>query len=692
MTEPINIVKDLKFPFVNKISDIIDPVMLEVILKGFNDVIKQGIVFISDINICNDDNFNDNRQFPSNEFMFPFACQECEDSMNEGKCFDIRLDELRKFKNNPTSSKLSFYLCENVYGLGLHMHFPVFTDDKFIGLLISGTGRFSAKISKDKAISFIDDLNEDNKESIESFLKDFEVIWFDKETISIKDMTLKSGIRLTYNDFILKVKNFEDTANKLILLLDSLYTGNIRKKNRDLISDILEQLYSVFGAKKVYGKQGYINNFDNVFTFIKERIFNNGNILLFDDFTHKNKNDMLGQTLPVVEKYSTKPKLLEFSSDSIDLLFNNLDLIDDSKVNLFWRPKDEFINLNIQAEIKEKRKAILNSLISYFDESLNKKSFLLLMPFNIYGKNKALIVLYDDRNIIPYGSRNLMFFFKRIYDIFKFTIHIYYNQIIKSNSIKMLIHDYRSRGGDIYAKTSYLLDHLFDKEMSKSFIRKELSLIKESSDSYVKGFDKLNSIGTSDYEEINSDKEENIEIFKDIINPLLQLNSRDKNIKRVYINYYNDIKYVKVYSNKRNLYLVFQNLFTNAIKYSFNNTTVFLELTSNENAHTVSISVNNLTYRLSDEDFNRIMNEQFRGEKAISYFDKLNKRLNLPKGEGLGLMSIKNIDDLYKWECKIEQLNASEYKYNYPAEINLDECSIFRATIKDISIKKKGAL
>jgi hypothetical protein len=681
-----------KFPFISKISDIVDPIMLEVILKGFNDVIKQGIVFISDIDKYDQINLKNSRQIPNNNYMLSFACNECVESMNKNKCQEIRTDELNKFKEKPTYAKLSFYLCESNNKLGLHMHYPIFTDDKFIGLLISGTGRFSVSIEKEKANQFIDDLNNNEKDSIASFLNEYEVTWFDKETLSDKDRNPEGSIRLNYNNFVLKSKHFEDTAIKLIKLLDSLYTGNIRKKNRDFISDILEHIFPVFGDKTVYGKEGYINNFDNVFKFIKENIFNIGNILLFDDFTHRNIANTLGQTLPVLDKYSKKPIALNFTAESIDLLFNKLDSIDNSKVNFFWKPKDEFIYLEFPENIKEKRKIILNSITNYFDESFDKKNFLLLMPFNIYGKSKALIIFYDDKNIIPYGSKNLMFFFKRVYDIFKFSLHIYYNQIVKSNSIKMLIHDYRSRGGDIYAKTNYLLNNIYKEKFTKLYIKRELITIKNSSDSYINGFDMLNKIGSSDYEVIGSYVEEEIDLARDILYPIYDTLKSDLFEKSMYM-IIKDIENIKIFANRRNLYLVFQNLITNAVKYSFKNTKIYFSFNFEMVSNMISISIYNLTLRLSDIEFDKIMKEQFRSENAVDYFGKLNDNLNLHPGEGIGLMSIKNIDDLYEWECIIEQLSSSEYKYDVPLDVlYTEECSVFRATIKNISTKKKGDL
>jgi hypothetical protein len=60
--------KDLLFPFVKNILDIIDLTTLEIIIKGFCQEIKQAIVFVSsDLSIV----------IPSTEFIHNYTCSEC---------------------------------------------------------------------------------------------------------------------------------------------------------------------------------------------------------------------------------------------------------------------------------------------------------------------------------------------------------------------------------------------------------------------------------------------------------------------------------------------------------------------------------------------------------------------------------------------------------------------------------------
>lgn len=681
----------LKFSFISKISDIIDPVMFDVIIKGLNEEIKQGIVFISDIPINSKNESNNSNQFPDDEYMEDYACSDCIDSMDKGICKNIRETELDNFKSNPTPAKSSYYLCTSDNGLGLHMHFPIFTDNKFIGLLISGTGRFPLSFEKEKAELFISNLNRNDSDYIRNFLVENRIIWHDKDTKSNSKDSSNPGTIL--NDKILAEKCiiFEEKAKKLSDLLNSIYTGKIRQHNRDLISKIINEIKPVFLRSEYFGKQGYINSFKNIFNFFKDNIFDIGTFLLYDNFIHKKEGNILGQSLSLVIS-ENKRKYLNLSDDIINLLFNNLNKIDDFYPNFFWSPKNEFVKINISNDIKEERKSVHNAFATILGNSFNKNNFLLIMPFNIYNKGKALIILYDNNDIIPFGSTNLKYFFKRIYDIFNFTIHIYYDQILKTNSINMLIHDYRSKGGDIYAKTKYLYDHLYDKNISKLHIKRELLSILNSSESYVGSFNKLKEIGNSDYEMIESYIEENINIVEHILNPLIKQFIHDKSVKNLYINI-DDLRYVIVYTNKTNLFRVFENLLSNAIKYSFNNSTIWVSKVVDTDKNRILISVNNLTLKLDEPEFKKIMRENFRGNFAKAVFDKLNKKLHMHKGEGLGLMSVKNIDDIYEWECIFEQLNVSNYKFPIPdlGLFAINSCIVFRATIKNINIKKKGS-
>ncbi|OAA94675.1 HAMP domain-containing sensor histidine kinase [Clostridium coskatii] len=166
-----------------------------------------------------------------------------------------------------------------------------------------------------------------------------------------------------------------------------------------------------------------------------------------------------------------------------------------------------------------------------------------------------------------------------------------------------------------------------------------------------------------------------IEIIEQIIGELSIIASKSQ------------ISFVKKYSiTKLNLnidpYLisrVFQNILSNAIKYSVKNSEVYIDIVHNVND--TIISFQNLSSReLSSEDMNKIFDRFYMGDKS---------RNSHKNNSGLGLAIVKNIVDLHGGEVWAEE-NDNIFKMYIKLKNNSSKLTVSNGTDGINEQKKTG--
>lgn len=102
---------------------------------------------------------------------------------------------------------------------------------------------------------------------------------------------------------------------------------------------------------------------------------------------------------------------------------------------------------------------------------------------------------------------------------------------------------------------------------------------------------------------------------------------------------------ISVWTDVRYAELVVYNLLTNAVKYAFYGTKIYMHC-SNEPAGRHKLSVENYSFSISPEDEERMFDIGFRGEDAIASY---------PEGSGIGLWIVRTVMELLGGEVSLQK-------------------------------------
>jgi signal transduction histidine kinase len=142
-----------------------------------------------------------------------------------------------------------------------------------------------------------------------------------------------------------------------------------------------------------------------------------------------------------------------------------------------------------------------------------------------------------------------------------------------------------------------------------------------------------------------------VSIYHDLLykwENIRRLDARDKGC---------DIEFQKsrleIYTDPRYAEIVVYNLLTNAIKYAYDNTMIYIHCKKSSSLNSYVLSVTNFTFSIHESAYNKIFEMGFRSQKAREYN---------PEGSGIGLWIVRRIMDLLKGEV---QLCEPEWISNY---------------------------
>lgn len=616
----------ITFPFISSFVDIIDPKIFEIIIHGFCDEINQAIIFVSAL---------DQEYFiPRDKELVEYSCDSCQNFIMNESCTPVRIAELISYKNQ--KEKITLYFCPNGSG-GIHLEYPLFVDGLFCGLLISGSIKFSEKPNPDEITNLISAINNDFKTNINTLFQNYDFKWYDRLHLQ--------GIEITPQELDSKRGIFEQYASRIEVLLNQVYVGKIRENNRNSIREI----FDVFSKRNIeismeYGEEAYRKNFKEILLILK-KIIPVDNLILYDNFI-SDKGEKIYSANVFIDNPSP-------AQEELTLLPNIFDNYFENGYIFFWETKNDFLKYKYDEIEKINRKKIF----SYFCEELDIcPSFLVLLPINIHhspDKNRRLLLLFYCIKPFHYGSENLIHYFRRLFDIFGFIVRNYYDQIRKERYLMRISHDSKGKAGIIYTIAEDTIRQI--NTLEKFEIKMKFEDVKKTSDNLANLANGIDKLARSDYDSFSITTFSKINFYKDIYLSLFHSYKNMINQKGLIFDHDKLENLPSLQVNFHFLYRIFENLFTNIIKYSINNSIVSLKYTELPHPKKViKIILSNLTVKLNQDELKKIVSEKYRGSNIIE-LKKTYTNINLPKGRGLGIKIIQELLACMNCRMKIYQ-------------------------------------
>lgn len=281
----------------------------------------------------------------------------------------------------------------------------------------------------------------------------------------------------------------------------------------------------------------------------------------------------------------------------------------------------------------------------------------------------------------------------------------YKNINIKNPVESSMITNLMNLSAFISAKLSIVFENVVQARLEKTLrlYKHEMVTLSKSLHKAVKILGSPSLKETEDYKllAIHKDAVSSIELFKfmsEIIGILLDENKKLKYEKQEF-NFYNKLLYkwenvhrsdahlktcefvytksaAKLHSDARLVELVVYNLISNAIKYAYNGTKIYL----NYNEEEKKLSVTNFAFNISENDQKMIYDLGFRAEKAENYY---------PEGTGIGLWICKRIIKLLGGSIRLCPPKCTHEEYNIPLLHSLkDNPKKYKDVLSDTEYKK----
>ncbi|BBE31593.1 two-component sensor histidine kinase [Tepiditoga spiralis] len=278
-----------------------------------------------------------------------------------------------------------------------------------------------------------------------------------------------------------------------------------------------------------------------------------------------------------------------------------------------------FANKNAQDLGFYKNKNLLsiftfNSIDELMKSILNNQKFECETTIHFFnGKNKFCKIFYIPNDTIIIKDKTESEIIKKV----------------KADFISSISHEIRTPLTVAKGNTQILLDFLDNKKFESNIktINKALSKIER----IIEQLTLLSMAEFGNYTLKTQIFSPN-EVYEDVINDL-EKKIKEKNIKLIYVcntEILNGDKFI--------IYTLIRNLVSNAIKYSFKNSSIKVEIKSNK------IIVSDTGIGIKDNEKNRIFERFYRGSEASK----------IAKGSGLGLSIVKYLCELSNYKIKFD--------------------------------------
>lgn len=268
---------------------------------------------------------------------------------------------------------------------------------------------------------------------------------------------------------------------------------------------------------------------------------------------------------------------------------------------------------------------------------------IIMKPVNrlIKGMNQLADGIYDTKIYI--GKRNAL---RDLSDTFnKLALELKRQDSMANDFINNLSHELKTP----LVSISGLIKLLKDENVSEEKKKEYLQIIDEEASRLATMTTNILSLSKLENQEILTDKEK-INISEQIRTVILllekKLANKNLNLSIEFDEYY-------LYGNADLLKEVWFNLIDNAIKYSYNDTTIEINITQMHNSLTIDII--NIGDTIKSTDLDNIFKKFYRGKNNNGY-----------DGNGIGLSIVSKIVELHKGTVKVQSSdNKTVFSINF---------------------------
>lgn len=260
---------------------------------------------------------------------------------------------------------------------------------------------------------------------------------------------------------------------------------------------------------------------------------------------------------------------------------------------------------------------------------------IIMKPLNriVEGMNMLADGIYEVS--IDFGEKSAL---KELADCFnKLAMELKSNEMLSSEFINNFSHELKTP----LVSISGLISLMKQKNFPESKRKEYLQIIEEEANRLASMTTNILSLSKLENQNIVTDKEE-FNFSEQIRNCVLLL---EKKWAKKKIELSMDFEEYMVIANMDLLKQMCLNLIDNAIKFAYDNTTLFINLY--EKDEYMVLEVENEGDELSEEEIKQIFHKFYRGE-----------RQNYVEGNGIGLSIVKKIVELHNGDIKVESSNG----------------------------------
>lgn len=260
---------------------------------------------------------------------------------------------------------------------------------------------------------------------------------------------------------------------------------------------------------------------------------------------------------------------------------------------------------------------------------------IIMKPLNriVEGMNMLADGIYEVS--IDFGEKSAL---KELADCFnKLAMELKSNEMLSSEFINNFSHELKTP----LVSISGLISLMKQKNFPESKRKEYLQIIEEEANRLASMTTNILSLSKLENQNIVTDKEE-FNFSEQIRNCVLLL---EKKWAKKKIELSMDFEEFMVIANMDLLKQMCLNLIDNAIKFAYDNTTLFINLY--EKDEYMVFEVENEGDELSEEEIKQIFHKFYRGE-----------RQNYVEGNGIGLSIVKKIVELHNGDIKVESSNG----------------------------------
>lgn len=260
---------------------------------------------------------------------------------------------------------------------------------------------------------------------------------------------------------------------------------------------------------------------------------------------------------------------------------------------------------------------------------------IIMKPLNriVEGMNMLADGIYEVS--IDFGEKSAL---KELADCFnKLAMELKSNEMLSSEFINNFSHELKTP----LVSISGLISLMKQKNFPESKRKEYLQIIEEEANRLASMTTNILSLSKIENQNIVTDKEE-FNFSEQIRNCVLLL---EKKWAKKKIELSMDFEEFMVIANMDLLKQMCLNLIDNAIKFAYDNTTLFINLY--EKDEYMVFEVENEGDELSEEEIKKIFHKFYRGE-----------RQNYVEGNGIGLSIVKKIVELHNGDIKVESSNG----------------------------------